>query len=101
MGLLCRKWKDDTGLERDQIVLPQFAAFIILQEAHNQVGHMGVDKTFEAIQKTFYWPGFFKAVEEFCAKNKSAPGPRRPFFKSIEVVPIPFYMIGFDILLSA
>ena len=23
-GLLCRKWTDDTGIERDQIVLPSF-----------------------------------------------------------------------------
>ena len=102
-GLLCRKWTDDTGLERDQIVLPRYAASIILQEAHNQVGHMGVAKTFDAIQKTFYWPGFFKAVEKFCAscelcaKNKSVPRPRWPL-KSIEVVPIPFYMIGVDII---
>ena len=64
---------------------------------------MGVAKTFDAIQKTFYWPGFFKAVEEFCAscelcaKNKSVPRPRWPL-KSIEVVPVPFYMIGVDII---
>ena len=102
-GLLCRKWKDTTGLERDQIVLPQFVTPIVLQEAHDQVGHMGVAKTFEAVQKIYYWPGFFKAVEEFCAccelcaKNKSVPRPRWPL-KPIEVVPIPFYMIGVDIV---
>ena len=92
-----------TGLERDHFVLPQFAASIILQETHNQVGHMGVAKTFDAIQKTFYWSGFFKVVEEFfascelCAKNKSVPRLRWPL-KSIEVVPILFYMIGVDII---
>ena len=64
---------------------------------------MGVATTFHAIQKIFYWTGFFKAAEKFCAscglcaKNKSMPRPRWPL-KSIEVVPIPFYMIDFDIV---
>ena len=89
---LCRKWTDKTAMERD-----------ILDEAHCQVGHLGVAKTFEMIQRKFYWPGFFKAVEEFCksceicAKNKTVPRPRS-LMKSIEVVPIPFYMIGVDII---
>ena len=49
---------------RGQIVLPQIVVSIILHGPHNHVGHMGVAKTFDAIQKTVYWPGFFKA---FCA----------------------------------
>ncbi len=64
---------------------------------------MGVAKTFDIIQRKFYWPGFFKAVEDFCArceicaKNKTVPRPRWPL-KPIEIVPIPFYMIGVDLI---
>ena len=101
--VLCRKWTDRTAKERDQIVVPTYLAPSILEEAHCQVGHLGIAKTFEMVQRKFYWPGFFKAVEEFCrncevcAKNKAVPRPRSPM-KPIEVVPIPFYMIGVDII---
>ena len=84
-------------------MVPTYVASNILQEAHCQVGHLGVAKTFEMVQRKFYWPGFFKAVEEFCrncevcAKNKAVPRPRSPM-KPIEVVPVPFYMIGVDII---
>eukprot|EP00794_Sanderia_malayensis_P013568 gene13568-14969_t len=101
--LLSRSWEDDTGKERYQVVLPKFIAPTILKEAHEQVGHMGVAKTFDFIQRRFYWPGFFKSVENFCAcceicaKNKTVPRPRWPL-KPIDVVPIPFYMIGVNLI---
>eukprot|EP00794_Sanderia_malayensis_P014622 gene14622-16137_t len=101
--LLSRSWEDDTGKERYQVVLPKFIAPTILKEAHEQIGNMGVAKTFDFIRRRFYWPGFFKSVENFCAcceicaKNKTVPRPHWPF-KPIEVVPIPFYMIGVDLI---
>ena len=93
-NVLCRKWTDKTAMEREQIVVPTYLTHIILDDAHCQyvtVGHLGVAKTFEMIQRKFYWLGFFKAVEEFCknceicAKNKTVPRPRSPM-KPIEVV---------------
>ena len=101
--VLCRKWTDKTAKERDQIVIPAYLTAGILEEAHGQVGHLGIAKTFEMVQRNFYWPGFFKDVEKYCkncetcAKNKTVPRPRSPM-KPIEVVAIPFYMIGVDII---
>ena len=99
--VLCWKWSNETSKERSQIVLPKFASFTILKEAHRQVGHLGVAKTFEMIQRRFFWPGFFKTTEEFCksckvcARNKVVPRPRWRL-RPIEVVP--FYMIGVDLI---
>ena len=99
--VLCRKWSNETSKERSQIVLPKFASVTILKEAHRQVGHLGVAKTFEMIQRRFFWPGFFKTTEEFCksckvcARNKVVPRPRWRL-RPIEVVP--FYMIGVDLI---
>ena len=72
-NVLCRKWTGKTAMEREQIVVPTYLTHIILHEAHCQVGHLG----------------------EICAKNKTVPS---PVPKSIEVVPIPFYMIGVDVI---
>ena len=58
--VLCRKWTDKTAKERDQIVIPAYLTAGILEEAHGQVGHLGIAKTFEMVQRNFYWPGFFK-----------------------------------------
>ncbi|CAB4013729.1 Transposon Ty3-G Gag-Pol poly [Paramuricea clavata] len=55
--VLCRKWTDKTAKEREQIVVPTYLTPNILEEAHCQVGHLGVAKTFEMIQRRFYWPG--------------------------------------------
>ena len=64
--VLCRKWIDETGKEILQIVVPKFAFRPIVKEAHQHVGHLGIVKTFEIIQRRFYWCGFFRDVEEFC-----------------------------------
>ena len=102
-GVLYRKWVDDTGTERSQIVIPKFFSPKILHQIHAQIGHFGVHKTFDMLQKRFYWPGFHSDVENFCKScevcltNKATPRPRKPL-KPIEVQPIPFYMVGIDIV---
>ncbi len=81
-----------------------------MKDAHQQVGHLGIAKTFEMIQRGFYWPrfredfiGFYKDVETFCksceicARNKVVQRPRNPM-KPIDIVPVPFYMVGVDLI---
>ena len=86
-----------------QIVVPRFLAKRVLKEIHESIGHFGVHKTFDMVQRHFYWPSFHKDVEEYCAscelcaKNKVVPMPRSPM-KPIEVKPQPFYMVGVDII---
>ena len=100
--VLFRVWRtEDT--EIDQIVLPEQLREDALTKAHLAAGHMGTAKTFALLQKYYYWPGFYKSVEEYCqscitcARNKQVPRPRLPL-QSIKIVPIPFYMIGMDII---
>ena len=68
-NVLSWKWIDDTNKVTLQIVVSKFASRRILNDAHQQVGHLGVAKTFQMVQRGFYWPEFFKDVEEFCKKN--------------------------------
>ena len=102
-NVLCRKWIDEDGKETLQIVVPKLASPAILKDAHQQVGHLGIAKTFEMIQRGFYWPGFYKDVETFCksceicARNKVVPRSRSPM-KPIDIVSVPFYMIGVDLI---
>eukprot|EP00794_Sanderia_malayensis_P006722 gene6722-7482_t len=103
-GLLCRKWFDYNSEKiRTQIVVPEGMQKKVIAQAHSTCGHMGVAKTFEQVQRNYYWPGFNKAVEVFCktcdtcARNKVVPRPRYPM-KPIEVILIPFHMVGVDVI---
>ena len=103
-GLLCRKWFDYNNEKvRIQIVVPEGMQKKVVAQAHSICGHMGVAKTFEQVQRNYYWPGFNKSVEVFCkvcdtcARNKVVPMPRFPM-KPIEVIAVPFHMVGVDII---
>ena len=102
-GVLYHKWTDNTGIERSQIVIPKFFSKRIIHQVHTLIGHFGIHKTFDLLQKRFYWPGFHNDVENFCKSceicltNKVVPRPRKPL-KPIDVQPIPFHMVGIDIV---
>ena len=101
--VLFRRWTDSNNVERLQVVVPKYISAKVMQEVHAQIGHLGIHKTFEMLQRKFYWPGFHKDVEDFCkscevcAKNKTVPRPRSPM-KPIKVEPLPFHMIGVDLI---
>eukprot|EP00794_Sanderia_malayensis_P000642 gene642-1310_t len=102
-GLICREWIDDTGVDKYQVVAPVSLQLEIIERSHIDVGHLGVKKTFARIQEEFYWPCFYRQTEIFCKscvtcqKNKVIPNPRWAM-KPIEVVPVPFYMVGMDVI---
>ena len=98
-----KEWIGATGIERLQILLPQFLTKRVLKEIHETISHFGVHKTFDMIQRRFYWPSFHKDDEEYCAscelcaKNKVVPMPRSPM-KPVEVKLQPFYIVGVNII---
>ena len=74
---------DDLELKRD-----------VLSSCHDgpTAGHFGVQKTFELVTRTFYWPGLRKFVKRFvstcdtCQRNK---GVRHKPFGLLQPLPIP------------
>ena len=73
--------KDPQGNTIFQIVAPQIIRDKVLESLHNSrlSGHLGRDKTYEAVRRRFYWPGMANDVKlwcqscDFCARRK--PGP--------------------------
>ena len=58
---------------------------IVLQQLHNQGGHLGVFKTTENIKAQFYWPGYEQDIQTWISscqqcqrRNPPLPGPRAP-----------------------
>ena len=50
------------GLSK-QIVLPKKFRSTVLQERHNNMGHVGVERTANLIRDRFYWPKMLSDIE--------------------------------------
>ncbi|XP_038152461.1 protein NYNRIN-like [Cyprinodon tularosa] len=62
-----------------QLVLPEGYRAVVLHQLHNQMGHMGIDRTIDLVRSRFYWPRMFIDVVnkirtcERCVRRKSLP----------------------------
>ena len=58
---------DDNPVLR--VCVPEQWKAAVLEELHdNYGGHLGIDKTYEAIKKSYYWPGLYHDVLTYCDK---------------------------------
>ena len=85
-GVLFRK-RQVEGQERLQLVLPGVMRKRALRGLHDDVGHLGRDKTLDLVRHRFYWPNMTRDVEAYlencerCVKRKArdpAPAPLVP-----------------------
>ena len=82
-GVLYRVIQLD-GEDKLQLVLPQEYRKMALRGLHDDVGHLGRDKTLELVRHRFYWPGMSKDVEEWvsncdrCIRRKTPANQRAP-----------------------
>ena len=78
-----RKEEDKVLYKNNSIVLPQLYQTFRLEllfRSHDQMGHQGVDKVYNRIQKRFEWPGLKKACEKWisvCLSCQQAKDPRK------------------------
>ena len=86
----CKRKEEDKVLYKySSIVLPQLYQTELLFRSHDQMGHQGVDKVYNRIQKRFEWPGLKKSCEKWiaaCLSCQQAKDPRKRGFplQSIE-----------------
>ncbi|XP_072019070.1 uncharacterized protein [Amphiura filiformis] len=69
-GILYRKWsstKSPHTVEK-QIVVPEKYRSLLLKLAHDipMSGHQGVERTKDRLLASFYWPGIFACVANYC-----------------------------------
>ncbi|KAJ1189294.1 hypothetical protein NDU88_006042, partial [Pleurodeles waltl] len=77
----------------------------VLQLAHGDKGegHLGRDKTEEAVLQRFYWPGIYGDIRRFCQNCQKCqlynpvtqpPAPLQP----LPVIETPFSRVGMDLI---
>ena len=62
-GLLCRKFRQSSSGDQIQVILPTSLRTTVLQQLHDNSGHLGIRKTTESIKQRFYWPGYESNIE--------------------------------------
>ncbi|XP_073687797.1 uncharacterized protein [Garra rufa] len=82
-GVLYRK-RMDQGRELSQLVLPEDLREMVLTSLHDDMGHLGLERTLDLLRSRFYWPKMADAVErkvktcERCIRRKSPPQKAAP-----------------------
>ena len=78
---MCFVREDDKDLcKHNSIVLLQFYQTELLFRSHDQMGHQGLEKVYNRIQKRFAWPGLKKACDKWisaCFSYQQAKDPRK------------------------
>jgi hypothetical protein len=82
-GVLYRQRKDGEEVGY-QLVLPETYRSRALWGCHNDVGHMGRERSLELVRERFWWPGMTRDVTDHvsrcgrCVRRKTLPNQRAP-----------------------
>lgn len=82
-GLLYRK-RMDGGKVLNQLALPQDLRGIVLTSLHDDMGHLGLERTLDLLRSRFYWPKMVADVDEKikkcerCVRRKTHPQKAAP-----------------------
>lgn len=83
-------------------VVPRDARMQICRLCHDDVGHLGVEKTLERIQRNYWFAGMRRFVTKYvgaclhCAYYKHSAGKKQCKLNIIEKVPVPFHTVHID-----
>ncbi|KAL6485589.1 hypothetical protein MHYP_G00049810 [Metynnis hypsauchen] len=80
-GLLCRVTTKASGKEHRQLLLPKEFRMQVCRALHDDMGHLGVERSLELIRERFFWPKMSQTVETYignCGKcvTWKSPCPR-------------------------
>ncbi|GFY78134.1 transposon Ty3-I Gag-Pol polyprotein, partial [Trichonephila inaurata madagascariensis] len=104
-GILCKKNFDPNGRKWLPII-PKHLSLEILQHFNDAstAGHLGFAKTYNRIQKRFFWPGLYRSVHRYfihcreCQRRKSVPQKPPGLLIPIPPASVPFQRISIDLL---
>ncbi|XP_033741736.1 uncharacterized protein LOC117328321 [Pecten maximus] len=106
-GILRRKWESRDGIHRGiQVVLPEALRLNVIKLGHDRplAGHLGTEKTKERVLRSFYWPGVFKDIQEYCStceicqKTARRRGDEKAPLGQPPIIREPFYKISMDVV---
>ncbi|XP_076850337.1 uncharacterized protein LOC143500204 [Brachyhypopomus gauderio] len=64
-GLMYRVTQKNPGGEIHQLLLPEKFRRQVIKSLHDDMGHLGVDRTLDLVRSRFYWPRMSQTVEQY------------------------------------
>jgi len=65
-GVLCRSFQpSSSATSHTQVVIPTGLQSTVLQQLHNNSGHLGEQKTVAKVRECCYWPGYEADVNKW------------------------------------
>ena len=84
-----------------RLYIPEQLKQSVILEYHDYNGHMGIDKTFDAIRGKYYWPCMYKELYKYvnsCVTCQSRNLKKvKPPLQETDAPPYPFAKIGLDV----
>ena len=86
---------------RPRLYIPQALQNKILEQCHDAIGHIGIDKTYELISRKYYWPSLYKHVTTYVnscvtCQTRSSRCETAPL-EEMDVPAYPFEKVSLDI----
>ena len=86
---------------RTRLVIPQHLVKRVIEQYHDDNGHLGIDKTYDTIQQKYFWPDMYRGLYEYVGsctvcqarvlRKKQAP------VQEMDVPPYPFAKVSLDL----
>lgn len=99
--ILYRKTQSSTGEDRKQLLLPACKKKEVLRGLHNDLGHLGRDRTTELVRSRFFWPHLADDVKNWvkccepCVKRKISIPDRAPLVNIRTTQPLELVCIDY------
>ncbi|KAJ8348558.1 hypothetical protein SKAU_G00271470 [Synaphobranchus kaupii] len=100
-GLLHRLSKRPSGEEVTQLVLPREFREVVLKATHDDLGHLGVERTADLLRNRFFWPKLACDVEQYikncgeCVTRKTPCHRAAPLHQIVSSGPMDLVCIDF------
>nr|XP_061833148.1 protein NYNRIN-like [Nerophis lumbriciformis] len=99
-GVLYRRRKDGDE-ELFQLILPEELRALVMKSLHNDMGHLGVERTLDLVRSRFFWPHMSVDVEtkirtcDRCVRRKSPPERAAPLVNITTTRPLELVCMDF------
>lgn len=102
-GILFRRRQGDDGSERMQLILPEAHRGLVCKMLHDDMGHLGQDRTTALCADRFFWPGYTKDIAKWiseCQRCVCAKAPVAPHCAPLEsiITSQPLELVTLDFL---
>ena len=84
-----------------RLYIPEHLQALVIEQYHDQNGHMGIDKTYDNIRRKYYWPNLYKHLYKYIStcvtcQRRNLQKVKSPL-QDTEIPPYPFAKVSVDL----